>query len=132
MARVLIIEDEPNIALILKIAISDEGHDTVTARTGLEGLELLLRQPAPDIVFIDLNLPGMNGQAVVNTMRSISKLKNIPVVIMSGCIEDSNNFPPRESYSTLISKPFDLDVIIQTIENLTSPVSTFYSPVLAD
>ncbi len=119
MARVLVIEDEPGIAMVLKIALSDEGHEVVTAFNGLTGLKLLNQAPNPEIVFVDLNMPGLSGRAVIETMIGRPGLKDIPVVIISGSVPDSPHFPPRGTYSAIITKPFDLNDVIETANYLT-------------
>lgn len=118
MARVLVIEDEPTIAMVLEIALSEEGHEVTTALDGLCGLNKIRQSPVPDIVFLDLYMPGLNGQTVVNTMRSDTALRDIPVVIISGSIPNEDNFPTRDSYQALITKPFDLQDVISTVDAL--------------
>lgn len=134
VARVLVIEDEPNIALVMKIALSDEGHEVTTVLNGMAGLEQLERAPAPEIVFSDLYMPGISGRAVIETMHANPELKDIPVVIITGSIPGLNDFPPRESYSALLSKPFDLEEIIKMVDVLTKAgkqFGTLSSPKLA-
>lgn len=121
MARVLIMEDEPNIAFVLKIAMSEEGHEVITCQDGLYGLQHLEQGPLPDIVLVDLCMPRVSGRTVVETMHKNLRFKEIPVVIISGSIPDSNNFPPANYYRTLITKPFDLYKVLETINELTDP-----------
>ncbi|TEB08501.1 Transcriptional regulatory protein TcrA [Pelotomaculum schinkii] len=120
MARVLIMEDEPNIAFVLKIAMSEEGHEVRTCQDGLCGLQQLEKGPLPDIVLVDLCMPRVSGRAVVETMHKNQKFQEIPVVIMSGSIPDSRNFPPANSYRTLITKPFDLFKVVEIVNELTT------------
>lgn len=117
MARVLVIDDEPNIAKVLKEALSGEGYDVMTAHNGLSALELLGREPA-DIVLADLLMPGATGRVVVENMRSKPKLRDIPVVIVSGSVPGSKEFPPEGTYQAFISKPFDLTDVIETVQTL--------------
>lgn len=120
MARVLVIDDEPTIVMVLEIALSEEGHEVATALDGLTGLNMMKQSPLPDIVLLDLYMPGLSGQAVANTMRSDPVLKDIPVVIISGSIPNPDNFPRRDSYQALITKPFDLHEVLSTIETLVA------------
>lgn len=119
MARVLVIEDEATIAMVLEIALSEEGHEVTTALDGLSGLKQMKQLPVPDIVLLDLYMPGMSGQAVANAMHSDPALRDIPVVIISGSIPSPDNFPTRDSYQALITKPFDLREVISTVANLS-------------
>lgn len=121
MARVLIMEDEPNIAFVLKLAMSEEGHEVITCQDGLCGLQQLENGPLPDIVFVDLCMPRVNGRTVVETMQKNQKYKEIPVVIISGSFPNSSHFPPDNSYRTLFTKPFDLFKVLETVNKLTRP-----------
>lgn len=120
MARVLIMEDEPNIAFVLKIAMSEEGHEVKTCEDGLYGLQQLENGPLPDIVLVDLCMPRVSGRTVVEIMHKNQKFKDIPVVIISGSIPDSRNFPPANCYHTLITKPFDLFKVLEIVNELTN------------
>lgn len=120
MARVLIIEDEPNINLVLKTVLNEEGHNVTTLCDGLSGLKQLKQIPAPEIVFVDIRMPVLSGKAVIETMRSDPNLSNIPVVIMTGSMPNNKEFPPQNFYDALLPKPFDIYEVIETVEVLTS------------
>ncbi len=119
MARVLVIEDEPTIAMVLELALSEEGHEVATAPDGVSGLKQMKQSPAPDIVLLDLYMPGLSGQAVANAMHSNPVLRDIPVVIISGSIPNPDSFPTKDSYQALITKPFDLDDVTSIVATLT-------------
>lgn len=118
MAHVLIIEDEPGITLVLTEVLTEEGHIVLTAPNGSMGLCMLEQQKVkPDIIFVDLHMPGMSGKAVVETVRSIPEFNSIPVVIMTGSILTSEIMPPVGSYRDVLGKPFDLDDVITHVNN---------------
>mgnify|MGYP001192686073 CR=1 FL=1 len=121
MARVLVIEDESNISLVMEIAISEGGHEVVTAPNGRAGLELLKQSPAPDIIFVDLCLPGLSGRVVAETIHADKRMRDIPVVIITGFTPNSDNFPPPDCYRAILNKPFDLLDVLDLIERLTVP-----------
>jgi len=118
MALVMIMEDEPNITLVLEIALTEEGNEVISVPNGLLGLERLKQKPVPEIIFVDLNMPVLGGRAVIEKINSDPNLRQIPVVIISGCLPELDNMPPRGSYKALISKPFDLDEIIGMVNDL--------------
>ncbi|MFX4263830.1 response regulator [Pelotomaculum propionicicum] len=120
MARVLVIEDEPGIAMVLRIALGDEGHEVTTASDGMAGLKMLSRAPHPEVVFVDLNMPGLSGRTVVEIMHGTPVLKDIPVIILSGYIPDTPCFPPKGTYNALIAKPFDLSDVIEITNYLAA------------
>ena len=79
--NLLLIEDEVDVADVLATAFRDDGHKTVIAYTGEEGLTLLGRE-RPDAVLLDIRLPKMNGIEVLRRIRSIDQA--LPVIIITG------------------------------------------------
>lgn len=120
MALVMVMEDEPNIALVLEIALTEEGNEVISVPNGLLGLERLKQKPTPEVIFVDLNMPVLSGRAVIENINADPNLRHIPVVILSGCLPDLDNVPPRGSYQALISKPFDLDEVINMVNLLSA------------
>ncbi|KKM08698.1 hypothetical protein SY88_22940 [Clostridiales bacterium PH28_bin88] len=135
MARVLVIEDEPGIAMVLREVLREEGHNVITVPNGVSGLERLRRAPVPEIVLVDLVMPRMNGRAVVEAMRSDPMLQDIPVIIITGSLPCAENLPPEGSYQAFISKPFDLTDVLETVHSLldsrysSSTVAGSYLPL---
>lgn len=120
MSRVLIIEDQPAIVMILEELLTDEGYEVLKAYDGLSGFEKLKVCAAPDIVIVDLNMPGMDGRSVIKAMRSDENLKGIPVILITGSAYNSDEFPPEGSYQAVLQKPFDLTDVLKNVERLTS------------
>lgn len=119
MAYVLIIDDEPTINMILQEVLRDEGHEVASAHNGTTGLEKMRKMPHPGLVICDLRMPDISGRTVVETMRSEAELKEIPVIITTGAVFDTDEFPPDGSYQATFSKPFDLIDIIEKVQELT-------------
>lgn len=106
MSRVLIIEDQPAIVMILEELLTDEGYEVLKAYDGLSGFEKFKVCAAPDIVIVDLNMPGMDGRSVIKAMRSDENLKGIPVILITGSAYTSDEFPPEGSYQAVLQKTF--------------------------
>lgn len=117
MAHVLIIDDEPTINMILQEVLKDEGHEVSSAPNGKTGLEVMRTNP-PDLVICDLRMPDLSGRAVVETMRTEPVLEDIPVIITTGAVYDTDEFPPAELYQATFSKPFDLIEVIDKVQEL--------------
>ncbi len=120
MAIVLVIEDQPSIGMVFSVVLSDEGHSVDVVRDGKSGLKRMTQEPKPDIVLVDLLMPGMRGREVVEAMRQDPSTKDIPVIIVSGCIPEPEVLPPAGSYNAFISKPFDILDIADTVDRLTT------------
>jgi len=115
MARALIVEDEPTIALILTEVLKGEGHDVSAVSGGAAGLEWLARESPPDVVLLDLFMPRVGGRAVLEAIRSDPRLAGVPVILVTGAMPAAEDFPPEGSYQAFIGKPFNLDDVIAAV-----------------
>lgn len=82
MARVLVVEDEPDVAEVLDYSLQSAGFETLIAATGREAV-LMSDTSHPDIILLDLVLPDMPGIQVCKTLKSSTSTKGIPVIIVS-------------------------------------------------
>ena len=89
MATVLVVDDEPLIAMALEAALEDAGYAVVTAANGRQGLERLAEAPRPDLVLLDMMMPVMNGPAMLAAMAADPDLAGIPVVVLSSLPEEA-------------------------------------------
>ena len=80
MSKILVVEDEPNQRLLYQIELEDEGYRVITASEGREALQLV-RKEHPDLVVLDLRIPGMDGVAVLERMMGLNS--KLPVIIYS-------------------------------------------------
>src|SRR5262245_22851095 len=81
MAKILVIDDEPSIRELLDTILRRKGYDVVLADTGQKGLEIF-RQERPDVVVLDLKMPGMHGLTVLQHVRSLAPKQ--PVIVLTG------------------------------------------------
>ena len=104
MARILIIEDDNDIRNILTQELAREGYDTVAASDGLEGVVLVNSKPSPDLVLMDLMLPGLNGEDLLPQIPS-----GIPVIAVSAkaSVDDKVELLTGGCVD-YITKPFDI------------------------
>ena len=80
MKRVLIIEDDESMVFGLTGALEGEGYDVLSARTGPEGLQLAFEE-APDLILLDLMLPGMSGLEICKRIRY--RAVRCPIIILT-------------------------------------------------
>lgn len=80
--RVLVVDDEPLIRLLLRDALEDEGYDVRTAVNGVEALSLVEQEP-PDLLILDLNMPELDGHGVVRGLEERG-LKLFPILVFTG------------------------------------------------
>ena len=80
-SRILVIDDEAAIRDSLRMTLEYEGYEFIGAATGQEGLALAERE-SPDLVLLDVKMPGMDGLEVLDRLRSMND--GIPIVVISG------------------------------------------------
>jgi DNA-binding response OmpR family regulator len=116
MAKILVVDDEPDIVLMLKMSLEDDGHEVITATDGAEGLRLL-EEEQPDIVLCDVMMPVLDGWGVLESKREAGELT--PVIMLSAKTEETDisramNLGARE----YVTKPFDLDKVVATVSRV--------------
>lgn len=82
LGRVLVVDDEPDVQLLVRLFLEPEGATIETAASGEEALELIATDP-PDLVLLDLGLPGIGGQEVLRILRDEGRLAQLPVLVVS-------------------------------------------------
>lgn len=112
MKRILIIDDDRTICRFFEKVLSEEGYEVKSAIDPKAGLRLL-KKNKPDMVIIDLNMPGING---MEGLRRIKEASDIPVIIMTGygTMETVREAMRLGAYD-YITKPFDLDAVITAV-----------------
>jgi CheY-like chemotaxis protein len=83
MNKILVIDDDEALRRTLEAALHHFGYEVVVASHGEEGI-LLAQEYMPDVILCDINMPGMDGRAVLKTMRGDPKLANRQIVLMTG------------------------------------------------
>ena len=81
MTKILVIDDEPGIRHLLDTLLRRKGYDVVLAGSGRKGLELFRREH-PDVIVLDLKMPGMDGLTVLQEVRRLAP--KLPVIILTG------------------------------------------------
>ena len=118
MKRIAVIEDNPDNRLLVE-AILDELYDLDEYEDGMVGLEGL-RSQIPDLVLLDISLPGMDGVDVLAAIRSDEALAGLPVIALTAhaMAGDEQSFLGK-GFDAYVSKPIvDETVLIETIEAL--------------
>jgi CheY-like chemotaxis protein len=116
MAKVLVIDDAPNVRTLLAMLLRQQGYDVILADNGWKGLQLY-RQKHPDVILLDLNMPELDGVTVLKQIRSVD-LKQ-PVVILTGDSTPATEQQVRAlGVSEFILKGSSLHVLANTLTRL--------------
>jgi two-component system nitrogen regulation response regulator NtrX len=112
-ARVLVIDDEPAIRDTMRMILEYDGHDVVLAGSGQEGLAIAEKEP-PDLVFLDIKMPGIDGLEVLTRLRAINDA--VPVVIVSAHGTASSALEAgRLGAFRFIEKPLSKDYVLDAV-----------------
>jgi signal transduction histidine kinase/CheY-like chemotaxis protein/HAMP domain-containing protein len=113
-ARILIIDDNADNGTTLKVLLQDK-HIIFTAKDGLEGIAMAKKQQ-PDIILLDISLPGIDGYRVFDEMRKNETLKNIPIIAVTArAMKGDREQILAYGFDDYISKPVDHSILEETI-----------------
>ncbi|UOQ45326.1 response regulator [Halobacillus salinarum] len=113
--KILIVDDQPGIRMLLEEILKSEGYEIVTAKTGKQACEMMEAEK-PDLTIMDYNLPVMNGHEVLKTFDEMSA--HNPVIIITGSSEDSIKEHTQFSFvQEIIAKPFDIHKMKEVVTN---------------
>jgi len=111
----LSIDDDPNIGEILDSLVRQRGYDIATASNGIEGLEKAIEMK-PDLITLDITMPGMDGWLLLKKLKSTDEVKDIPVVVLS--VFDEKKMGYELGAFDYLLKPFDIDDIFGLLDRV--------------
>lgn len=121
MATVLVVEDEVDLCDIYKDALEAAGHTVHVASTGTQAVDSLIRRRIrPDVVILDMQLPGDSGLVVLGMIRSVQRLAKTKVIIASGHPDAGQWAVSQWGGDLFLQKPISLDVLKGTIDDFAS------------
>ena len=115
MSTILIVEDnEKNMKLVRDI-LRHNGHATVEAATGLDGVRLALEAP-PDLILMDILLPDIDGIEALRRIREARALDAVPVVAVSASVmPDDHQKILRSGFDAFVTKPINVKSFVETV-----------------
>jgi two-component system phosphate regulon response regulator PhoB len=116
--RILLIEDEREITDPLTYSLEREGYETIVAHEGAEGLRKA-QTLLPDLIILDLMLPGVSGEEICRQLRAGEKTRDIPIIILSAKAEETDQVVGFSlGADDYVTKPFSMKVLLQRIKAL--------------
>lgn len=115
-ASILVVDDDQPILLLMKNILTEFRFEARTASSGVEAIEAV-RESRPDLILLDMNMPGMAGDEVLRQIRQEHGLSDVPVLILSGEPLSSEELAALGASGAVI-KPFDLQKLLTTIRGL--------------
>lgn len=117
-AKILIVEDDRDIAELIQYNLAKEGYTVVSANNGEKGFQLA-KSSLPDLIVLDLMLPGMDGLEVCKLLKAEPKTQGIPVVMLTAKSEESDVVTGLElGAEDYIAKPFSPKILVARLRTV--------------
>jgi len=117
---ILVVDDDDDVRNMLCAVLSAEGYPVMSAADGVEALHRMRRDP-PALAVIDMMMPRMSGEQLLQVMAQDASLVRIPVAIMSGQTTPTSTSGPIPLVSARLIKPFELDELLTLVHRFVEP-----------
>ena len=123
MARVLVVDDEPDVLLLCRLNLEQRGHEVLEALDGDTALELA-REEEADLIVLDLMLPGMDGYQVLQALRADEGTASIPVLVLTAKSLQADRERSRQlGAAAFLTKPFLPDELCEMVDRTLAGAS---------
>jgi two-component system, OmpR family, phosphate regulon response regulator PhoB len=118
MSLVLVVDDEPDVLLLCRLNLQQRGHELLEASNGTTALELA-RERHPEVIVLDLMLPGMNGYEVLESLKQDERTSDIPVLVLTAkSLRADRERSHGLGASGFLTKPFLPSDLCEMVESL--------------
>lgn len=121
--KLLLIDDDPNLILLVKDYLEFRGYEVITAENGREALEILEKQPIPDMIICDVMMPEMDGYVFVEKLREDPRTGWIPFLFLSAKGQSQDRIKGlRTGADVYMIKPFEPEELVAQVESCLSRI----------
>lgn len=117
MASILIVEDHPTMRDAMRLVLEEDGHQVEEASDGEAGIAMV-RDRAPDVVLLDLNIPMVSGAEVLETLKSDPATAEVLVVVVTATGEEGRRKAIAQGADGYITKPFSPLALLRSVERV--------------
>ena len=118
MSLILIVEDNDKNMKLARDVLQNKGYQTLEAVTGEDGVQLA-KQHVPDLVLMDIQLPGINGIEAFKQIRADAKTAKVPVVALTASVTPTDRSAiSAAGFDAFVSKPINLKEFLETVKRL--------------
>jgi two-component system, OmpR family, phosphate regulon response regulator PhoB len=126
--RILIVEDEPSLTQVLSYNLQREGYEIVVVHDGRDGLRKA-QTLLPDLIILDLMLPGLGGLEICRELRSSTQTSSIPIMMLTAKAEETDQVVGfTMGADDYVTKPFSVRVLLQRVKVLLRRATATESP----
>ncbi|MCD6590868.1 MAG: response regulator [Candidatus Aenigmarchaeota archaeon] len=117
--KVMVVDDEESLIELVKAVLEEEGYRVITAMNGEEALEKL-KTVKPDLILLDMMMPGMSGREVCERIRKDPKTKNLKIAFLTVAkfSEAGKDILKKMNVLDYITKPFDNDDLVRRVKKI--------------
>jgi len=116
--KILIVDDEPDVVQFLGLRLTSNGYSVLKAYNGADAVKIA-REELPDLIILDILMPGMDGTKAASLLREHPETKDIPVIFLTCLFTKDDEKQDLDRKNVFISKPYDADQLLRVIkENL--------------
>ena len=121
MARVLVVDDEPSVVMLMRFVLEKSGHAVTEAHNGLEALKALGVDPhddsveLPEVVLLDVMMPIMDGLATAEAMRDHPRASKVPILVVTAKGDMRQLFEAMPQVAGFFQKPFDPKLLREAV-----------------
>ena len=119
--KVLIVEDDEAIQMLLKLRISDEGHAVIAVDDAETALRVVAERGCPDVAVLDIGLPGMNGMMLLSVLREQVGKPDLPAIFLTARVNEADVELGRSLGATYLTKPVVAHALLNAIRNAVAP-----------
>jgi CheY-like chemotaxis protein len=121
MARVLVVDDEPDVLLLCRLNLQQRGHELLEAADGSTALQIA-RDRHPDVIVLDLMLPGISGYDVLEALHRDAETTDIPVLVLTAkSLRADRERSHGLGASAFLTKPFLPNELCEMVDSLVGP-----------
>jgi DNA-binding response OmpR family regulator len=118
--RTLVVDDDPDVRLVCRVALTSFGHEVLVARDGEEGLVAAL-QERPDVIVLDIMMPRKDGLSLLRDLRTDDSTRDLPVILLSALAASADQLRGYEAGADgYLTKPFSPDDLNSAIGHVAS------------
>ena len=123
-ARILVVEDNPDLHLGLALRLKSAGHTVLSAMTADEAIPVALREQ-PNLILLDIGLPGRSGHLVARELAANESTRSIPIIYLTARHELKHRLQAAgQGAAAYLVKPCSADKLFTTIESVINPAET--------
>lgn len=124
VAKILVIDDDPDLRMILRRILEAHGHEVILGEDGLRGLAVAQRQ-RPDAIVLDVMMPVMDGFEVLDRLQRDDRTLHVPVVMLTAlAVNDARERCEEAGAASFVEKPYDPTDLVTTIERVVAAAAS--------